>query len=242
MRVPTPITILGEVGALLIPVTTHEESRLCNIAPLTTAGITLMPLIQHTNHTTSPPMIPIAVEPEMITFAQKTPAAAGQKFVHQRTHGILPQVESGPSAMYLLPTPQSTPGLLTEGDLLLTYNVKGDRTGGKKGRVGTGTTGEARAGERTIHGSRDKAATLIANIMNGSVGKSKMTGLNATQKTGHGSHLRRGNRRRKVVGEIRASAIRTIGATRIETETAEVVERVATAINRGGISGLTIVT
>jgi hypothetical protein len=242
MRVPTPITILGGVGALLIPVTTHEESRLCNIAPLPTAGITPMPLIQHTNHTTSPPMITIAVEFEMTTSAQKTPAPAGQKFVRQRTHGILPQVESGPSAMYLLPTLQSTPGLLMEDDLLLIYNVKGDRTGGRKGRVGIGTTGEARVGGRTTHGSRDKAATLVANRLNGSVGNSKMTGLNAAQKTGHGSRLRRGNHRRKVVGEIRDSAIRTIGATKIETETAEVVERVGSVINRDGISDLTTVT
>jgi hypothetical protein len=187
-------------------------------------------------------MITIAVEFEMTTSAPKTPAPAGQKFVRQRTHGILPQVESGASAMYLLPTLQSTPGLLTEDDPLLIYNVKGDRTGGRKGRVGIGTTGEARAGGRTTHGSRDKTANLVASIMNGSVGISKMIGLNVTQKTGHGSHLRRGSHRRKLAGEIRVSAIRTIGATRIETETAEVVERVATVINRGGISDLTTVT
>jgi hypothetical protein len=36
--------------------------------------------------------------------------------------------------------------------------------------------------------------------MNGSVGMSKMTALNATQKTGHGSLLRRGNHRRRAVG------------------------------------------
>jgi hypothetical protein len=47
----------------------------------------------HTNHTTSPPMIPIAVAFEMTTSAPKTPATAGQKFVRQRTHGILPQRE-----------------------------------------------------------------------------------------------------------------------------------------------------
>jgi hypothetical protein len=166
MRVPSPIMILGEVGALLIPVTTHEESRLCNIAPLPTAGITPMPLIQHTNYTTSPPMIPIAVAFEMTTSAQKTPAAAGQKFVRQRTHGILPQVEIGPSATYLLPTLQSTPGLLTEDAPLPIYNVKGDRTGDRKGKVGIGTTGAARVGGRTTHGSRDKAVTLVANTMN----------------------------------------------------------------------------
>ncbi|KAF8263924.1 hypothetical protein EI94DRAFT_1703653 [Lactarius quietus] len=45
MQFPTLITILREAGTLLIPVTTHEESRLCNIAPLPTAGITLMPFI-----------------------------------------------------------------------------------------------------------------------------------------------------------------------------------------------------
>ena len=242
MHVPTPITILGEVGALLIPVTTHEQSRLCNIAPLPTAGITLMPLIQHTNHTTSPPMIPIAVVFEMTTSAQKTPAAAGQKFVRQRIHGIHPQVESGLSATYPLPTPQLTPGLLTEDDPLPIYSVKGDRTGGRKERAGIGTTGEARAGGRTTHGNQDRVVTLVANPMNGSVGISKMTALNVTQKTGHGNLLRRGNRRRKPAGEIRVSAIRTIGGTKIETETVGVVERVATVINRDGISDLTTVT
>lgn len=241
MRVPTPITILGEVGAPLIPVTTHEESHLCNTAPSPTAGITPMPLIQHTNYTTSPPMIPIAVALEMTTSALKTPAAAGQKFVRQRTHGILPQVESGPNATHLLPTLQPIPGLLREDDPLPICNVKGDRTGGRKGRVGIGTTGAARAGGRTTLGSRDKAVTLVANTMNGSV-RTKMTALNATQKTGHGSLLRRGNRRRGAAGEIRVSAIRTVGATRIETETAGVAERVATVINRDGISDLTTVT
>jgi hypothetical protein len=121
------------------------------------------------------------------------------------------------------------------------YSVKGDRTGDRKGRVGIGTTGAARAGGRTTHGSRDKAVTLVANTMNGSVRIFKMTALNATQKTGHGSLLRRGNRRRRVPGEIRVSAIKTIGATRIETETAGVAERVAT-VNRDGISDLTTVT
>ena len=166
MRVPSPIIILGEVGALLIPVSTHEETRRCNTAPLPTAGITPMPLIQHTNYTTSPPMTPIAVAFEMNTSAQKTPAAAGQKSVRQRTHGIPPQVEIGPSATYLLPTLQSTPGLLTKDALLPIYNVKGDQTGDKKGRVGIGTTGAARAGGRTTHGSRDKVVTLVANTMN----------------------------------------------------------------------------
>ena len=239
MRVPTPIMILGEVGALLIPVTTHEESRLCNIVPLPTAGITPMPLTQHTNHTTSPPMIPIAVAFEMTTSARKTPAAAGQKFVRQRTRDIQPQVESGPSAMYLH-TLQSTHGLSREDDLLLIFNVKGDRTGGRKGRIGIGTTGEARAGGRTTRGSRGREVT-VASTMNGSVGMSKMTALNATQKTGHGNLRRRGNHRRRVVGGIRASAIRPIGATRIETETAGVA-KVATVINRDGISDLTTVT
>lgn len=122
------------------------------------------------------------------------------------------------------------------------YNVKGDQTGGRKGRVGLGMTGAARAGGRTTHGSRDKVVTLVANTTNGSEGICKMTALNATQKTGHGSHLRRGNRLQRPAGEIRVNAIKTIGATRIETETAGGGERVATVINRDGISDLTTVT
>jgi hypothetical protein len=122
------------------------------------------------------------------------------------------------------------------------YNVKGGRTGVRKQRAGIGTTGGARAGARTTHGSRDKVVTPVANKMIGNVGIFKVTVLNAIQKTGHGSLLRRGNHRRGAVSVIKASAIKTTDAFRIGTGMVEVAEKVATTTSRDEISDLTIVT
>jgi hypothetical protein len=70
-------------------------------------------------------------------------------------------------------------------------------------------------GEQTTHGSQDTAVALVANLMMGSVGIFKMTGLNAIQKTGYGSLLRRGSHR--VEGVAKVNAVRTTEGTRIGT-------------------------
>jgi hypothetical protein len=233
---------LGEVGVPLILVTIPEGSRLCNIAPSATAGITRKLHIQLTSCTTSLPMTHTDAAYEMTTSVLKTPVQVGQKFVHQKTHGTRPQVENGPSATLLLPILRSILGLLTTKEPLPIYNVKGDRIGGKKRRAGIGTTVAVRAGGQTTHGRRGKVVIQIVNIMTGSVGIFKATVLNAMQKTEHGSLLPRGSHRRGAVGAIRASVIRATSASKIETGIAEVVGKVAITISKNEISDLTIVT
>jgi len=232
----------GEVGALLILVTIREASRLYNIVPLPTAGITPKSRIQPTTFTISPRMIPIVATCETTTFAPKTPVAVGRRSFLQKTHVIPPQVESGPSATFRPPMPQSVPGPPTAKGLMPMFNVKADRIGGRKGRAGIGTMGAVTVGVRTTHGSHDKVATLVANTMIGSVGISTMTVLNATQKIGHGSLLRRGNRPLGAVRVAKTNAIKTINVTRIGTGTAGEVKKVATTTSKDEISGPTIVT
>jgi hypothetical protein len=70
----------------------------------------------------------------------------------------------------------------------------------------------------------------------------KMTVLNATQKTGHGSLLRHGNHHREVVGAGKASALRTTDATRIGIGVAGGAKKVVTVTSNDGISDLMIVT
>jgi len=229
----------GVVGALLTQAMIPEESRLFNIAPLTTAGTILKSHIQPTTNTTSPPMIPIAVEFVMTTSVLKTPGAVGRKFVRLKTHGIPLQVENGPSATLRLPTPTGPP---TTTGAPPTTNVKADRIGGRKERAGIGTMGAARFGGRTTRGSPGKVVTPVANLPIGSVGMFKTTALNEIRKTGHGSPLRRGNPRHGAVWVGKASAIRTTDVTRIETGAAEEAKKAATITSKNGISGLTIVT
>jgi hypothetical protein len=232
----------GEVGALLTLVTILEESRPCNIALLTTAGITPKPRIQLTTFTTFPPMIPIAAAYETTTSALKTPVLVGRKFIRRKNHGILPRVENGPSATSRLPTLQSTLGPPIAKGLLSSYNVKEGQTGDKRGRVGIGTMGAARVGGRTTPGSQDKVVTLAASLMMGSVGIFKMTVLNAIQKTGYGSLLHRGNHRHGVGGVAKAIATKTTDATRIGIGMAGAGKKVGTTTNKSGISDLMIVT
>jgi hypothetical protein len=92
------------------------------------------------------------------------------------------------------------------------------------------------------HGSQDKVVTLAVNLMIGNVGIFRMTVLNAIQKTGYGNLLRRGNHRHGVGGAAKAIAIRTTDATRIGTGVAGAGKKVGTTTNKGGISGLMIVT
>jgi hypothetical protein len=231
----------GEVGALLILATIPEESRLFKIAPSTTAGTILKSHIQPTTSTTSPPMIPIAVECVTITSALKTPGVVGRKFVRLKTHGIPLQVENGPSASatFRLPTPTGPP-MATGAPS--TTNVKADLIGGRKEeRDGIGTMGAARVGGQTTRGSPDKVVTLIVNMPIGSVEIFKTTALNEVRKTGHGSPLRRGNPRLGAVGVDKVSAIRTTDVTRIETGAAEEAKKAVTITNKDGISDLTIV-
>jgi hypothetical protein len=232
----------GEVGVLLTLVTIPEESRLCNITLLATAGITPKPHIQPTNFTTSPPMIPITAPCETIISVLKTHVAVGRKFVRQKTHDIHPQEESGPSATLRLLTPLSAPGPTIAKEPPSTYNVMTDRIGGMKGRTGIGMMAAARVGGRMTHGSPDKVVTLAAKIPIGSVGIFKMTVLNATQKTGHGSLLRHGNHHRGAVGAGKASALRTTDATRIGIGVAGGAKKVVTVTSNDGISDLMIVT
>jgi len=234
----------GEVGALLILVTIPEASRLCNIVPLATAGITPKPHIQPTTFTTSPRMIPIVATCETTTFALKTPVAVGRRSLLQKTRVIPPQVESGLSATFRPPTPQSAPGPPIAKGLMPMFNVKVDQIGVRKGRAGIGTMGAATVGVRTTHGShdKDKVVTLVANTMIGSVGIFTMTVLNATQKIGHGNLLRRGNRPLGAVGVAKTNAIKIINVTRIETGVAGEAKKVATTTSKDEISGPTIVT
>jgi len=228
----------GEVGPLLTLATIPEESHPCNIALLTTVGITLNPRIQLTTFTTSP-MIPIAAADGMTTSALKTPVLVGRKFVRRKTHGILPRLESGLIATPRLPTLQLTLGPPIKKGRLSSYSVKEEQIGGRKGRAGTGTMGAAMVGEQTTHGSQDTLAALVANLMIGSVGILKMIVLNAIQKTGYGSRLLRGSH--GVEGVVKAIAIRTTDGTRIGTGAAGAGKKVGIT-NKDEISGLMIVT
>jgi hypothetical protein len=228
-----------EVGALLTLATIHEENHPCNIALLTTVGITPNPRIQLTTFTTSPPMIPIAAAYGMTTFALTTPVLVGRKFIRRKNHGILPRVESGLNATSRLPTLQSTLGPPIKKVHLSSYSVKEEQIGGRKGKC-TGTMGAATVGEQTTHGSQGTVVALVANLMMGSVGISKMTVLNAIQKTGYGSLLRRGSH--GVEGVAKAIAIRTTDGTRIGTGAAGAGKKVGITTNKDEISDLMIVT
>lgn len=230
----------GEIGALLTLVTIHEESRPCNIVPLTTAGTTPKPRIQLTSFITSPPTIPIAATHEMTTSA-KTPVLVGRTSIRRKNHGILPRVESGPSATFRLPTLQLTLGPPMARGPLSSYNVKEEQIGDRRERAGIGTMAAARVGRRTTHGSQDKVVTMAASLMIGSVGIFRMTVLNAIQKTAYGSLLRRGNHRHGVGVEAKVIAIRTTDVTRIGTGMAGAGKKVGTT-NKDGISDLMIVT
>jgi hypothetical protein len=229
-----------EVGPLLTLATIHEESHPCNIALLTTVGITPNPRIQLTTFTTSPPMIPIAAAYGMTTFALKTPVLAGRKFIRRKNHGILPRLESGLNATSRLPTLQSTLGPPIKKGHLSRYSVKEEQIGGRKGRTGTGTMGAATVGEQTTHGSQDTVVALVANLMMGSVGIFKMTVLNAMQKTGYGSLLRRGSH--GVEGVAKVIAIRTTDGTIIGTGAAGAGKKVGITTNKDEITDLMIVT
>src|SRR6266403_1184939 len=226
------MTIEG-VGALLTLATTREESRPCNIALSTTAGITPNPRIQLMTFTTSPPMIPTAAAYEMSTSALKTPVLAGRKFIRRKNHGILLRVESGLNATPRLPTLRSALGTPIAKDL------KGEQIGGRKGRAGTGTMGAATVGEQTTQGNQDPLVTLVASLMIGSAEMIKMTVLSAMQKTGYGSLLRRGSH--GVEGVAKAIAVRTTDDTRIGTGAAGAGKKVGTTTNKDGISDLMIV-
>jgi len=228
-----------EVGTLLTLTTIREESHPCNIALLTTAGITPNPRIQLTTFTTSPPMIPIAAAPGMATSALKTPVLIGRKFIRRKNHGILPRLESGVNATPRLPTLQSTLGPPMEKGHLFSYSVKEEQIGGRKGRVGTGTMGAVTVGEQTIHGSQETVVAPVANPMIGSVKILKMTVLNALQKTGYGNLLRHGSHG---VGVAKAIAIRTTDGTRIGTGAAGAGKKVGITTNKDGISDQMIVT
>ena len=229
-----------EVGTLLTLATIHEESHPCNIALLTTVGITPNPRIQVTTFTTSPPMIPFAAAYEMTTSALKIPVLVGRKFTRRKNHGILPQLESGLNATSRLPTLQSTLGPPIKKGHLSSYSVKEEQIGGRKGRAGTGTMAAATVGEQTTHGSQETLVALVANLMIGSVGILKMIVLNAIQKTGYGSLLRRGSHR--VEGVAKAIAIRTTDGTRIGTGAAGAGKKVGITTNKDEISDLMIVT
>lgn len=228
-----------EVGTLLTLTTIREESHPCNIALLTTAGITPNPRIQLTTFTTSPPMIPTAAAaPGMTTSALKTPVLIGRKFIRRKNHGILPRLETGVNVTRL-PTLQSTLGPPMEKGHLFSYSVKEEQIGGRKGRVGTGTMGAVTVGEQTIHGSQETVVAPVANPMIGSVRILKMTVLNAMQKIGYGNLLRHGSH---AAGVAKAIAIRTTDGTRIGTEAAGAGKKVGITINKDGISDQMIVT
>ena len=227
-----------EVGVLLILATIPEESHPCNIALLTTVGITLNPRMLTTFITTSPPMIPIAAA-YGTTTSVKTPVLVGRKFIHRKNHGILPRLESGMNATSRLPTLQSTLGPPIKKGHLSSYSVKEEQIGGRKGRAGTGTTGAAMVGEQTTHGNQDTVVALVANLMIGNVGIFKMTVLNAVQKTGYGSLLLRGSH--GVEGVVKAIAIRTTDGTRIGTGVAGAGKKLGIT-NNDEISDLMIVT
>jgi hypothetical protein len=229
-----------EIGALLTLATIHEESHPCNIALLTTVGITPNPRIQLTTFTTSPPMIPIAAACGMTTYALKTPVLVGRKFIRRKNHGTLPRLESGMSATSHLPTLQSTLGPPIKKGHLSSYSVKEEQIGGRKGRAGTGTRGGATPGEQTTHGSQDRVVALVANLMTGNVGIFKMTVLSAVQKTVCGNLLRRGSH--GVEEAAKVIAIRTTDGTRIGTGVAGAGKKVGITTNKNEISGLMIVT
>src|SRR5712691_6978031 len=210
------------VGALLTLATIHEESHPCNIALLTTVGITPTPLMQLTTFT--------AAAYRMTTSALKTPVLVGRRFIRRKNHGILPRLEIGLNAMPRLPTQQSTLGPPIKKGRLSSYSVKEEQIGGRKGRAGTGTTGAATVGEQTTHGNQDTVVALVANLMMGSVRIFKMTVLNAIQKTGYGSLLRRGSH--GVEGVVKAIAIRTTDGTRIGTGAAGAGKKVGITTNK----------
>lgn len=224
-----------EVGALLTLTTIHEENHPCNIALLTTVGVTPNPRIQLTTFT-SPPMIPIVAG--MTTSVLKTPVLVGRKFIRRKNHDILPRLESGLNATSRPPTPQSTLGLPIKKGHLSSYSVKEEQIGGRKKKAGAGTMGTATVGEQTTHGSQDTVVALVVNLMIGSVGIFKMTVLSAVQKIGYGSLLRRGSH--EVEGVVKAIAIRTTDGTRIGTEAVGAGKKVGIA-NKDEISDLMIV-
>jgi hypothetical protein len=228
-----------EVGPLLTLATIPEESHPCNIALLTTVGITPNPRIQLTTFTTTPPMIPIAAAYGMTTSALKTPVLVGRKFIRRKNHAILPRLESGLITTSRLPTLQLTLGPPIKKGHLSSYSVKEGQIGGRKGRAGTGTMGAAMVGEQTTHGSQHTVVALVANLMMGSVGIFKMTVLSAIQKTGYGSLLLRGSH--GVEGVAKAIAIRTTDGTRIGTGEAGAGRKVGIT-NKDEISDLMIVT
>jgi hypothetical protein len=238
MRVTILIMTTEEVGPLLNLATIREESHPCNIVLLMTVGTTPNPRIQLTTFT-SPPMIPIAVAYEMTTPALKTPVSVGRKFIRQKNQGILPRLEIGLNATSRLPTLQSTLGPPIKKGHLSSYSVKEEQIGGRKGRAGTGTMHTTMVGEQTTHGSQDTVVVLVANPMIGNVGISKMTVLNAIQKTGYGSLLRRGSH--EVEGVAKAIAIRTTDGTRIGTGAAGAGKKVGITTNKDEISDLMIV-
>ena len=228
-----------EVGALLTLATIREESLPCNLALLTTAGITPNPRIQLTTFTTSPPMIPIVAAHGMTTFALRIPVLVGRKFIRRKSHGILLRLESGLNATSRLPTLQSTRGPPMEKGHLSRHSVKEEQIGGRKGKAGTGMMGAAMVGEQMTRGSQSTVVAPLANLTIGSVGIFKMTVLNAIQKTGCGSLLRRGSHG---VEEAKAIAIRTTDGTRIGTGAAGAGKKVDITTNKDEISDLMIVT
>lgn len=181
-------------------------------------------------------MIPIAAACGMTTSALKTPVLVGSKFMRKKNHGILPRLESGLNATSHLPTLQST---IKKGHLSSCI-VKEEQIGGRKGRAGTGMMGAATVGEQTTHGNQDIVVALVANLMIGSVGIFKMTVLNAIQKTGYGSLLRRGSR--GVEGVAKAIVIRTTDGTRIGTGVVGAGKKIGITTNKDEISDLMIVT
>lgn len=224
-----------EVGALLTLATIHEESPPCNIALLTTVGITPNPPIL-TTFTIFPPMIHIAAPYGMTTSALKAPVLIGRMFIRRKNHGILPRLGSGLNATRLQPTlgPPITKGHLSS------YSVKEGQIGGRKGRAGTGTMVAATLGEQTTHGSQDTVVALVVSLMIGSVGIFKMTVLNAMQKTVYGSLLRRGSHGVEVVAKV--TEIRTTDGTRIGIGAAGAGKKVGITTNKDEISDLMIVT
>ncbi|KAI0268282.1 hypothetical protein BC834DRAFT_685466 [Gloeopeniophorella convolvens] len=237
------------------PASTREENHLCNIDRPVTAGTTLKHHhIQHTTCITSLQMIPIDVAYEMITFTQRMRMAVGQKRIHQKTHGIHHQHGSGPNAIHLPHTTQSTPGLIPQIGPPDIYHGREGLIGGRRGRAGTETMDGTRVGERMTHGSQGKA-TPADSTMTGSARTFKPIVLNAIRMTGCGSLLHPGSRREAAVVAvveaaaveaaeaaegIRANAIKATDATKIGTGMVKVVERAASTFSKSGISGRTI--
>ena len=187
-------------------------------------------------------MIPIAAAYGMTSFAPKTPILVGRRSIRRKSHDILPRLESGVNATFRLPTLQSTLGPPIKKGPLSSYSVKEEQIGGRKGRAGTGTMGAATVGEQTTHGSQSTVVALVANLMIGSVRILKTTVLNAIQKTGYGSLLRRGSHSHEVEGVAKAIAIRTTDGTRIGTGAVGAGKKVGIITNKDETSDLMIVT